>query len=170
MHHLHLRILKVVQETPDSISYFFDAPGLQYVAGQFLTVIIPQLGNGVRRAYSFCSSPSADKYPGITVKRIENGLVSRYIHSNWKEEVWVECLPPAGKFVLPQKWERTPVFVAAGSGIVPIISMIKQLLATGYKLPLYLVYSNHSKKSSVFLYQLEEQVWSTLTPHKMVLQ
>lgn len=156
MQHLHLRIIKVVQETPDSRTYFFDAPGLNYIAGQFLTVVIQQSGKGVRRAYSFCTSPAADEYPGITVKKIQNGLVSRYIHNNWKEGDLVECLPPAGKFIMPADSKKTPVFIAAGSGIVPVVSMIKQALAKGHIKPIYLIFSNRSKESTIFFNFLNE--------------
>jgi ring-1,2-phenylacetyl-CoA epoxidase subunit PaaE len=151
---LHLRIREIVEETSDSKSYYFDNQELVYKAGQFLSFILPGSAEKIRRAYSFCTSPSADKFPGITVKRVANGIGSRYILDNWQVGDVVECLPPAGKFCLNDDLEICPLLFAAGSGIVPIFSILKEFLFHRPDAKIFLNYSNQSPESTIFLDKL----------------
>ena len=80
-HYYELNVKDVVQETKDAITIVFDQPEttIAYKSGQFLTLIAPIEGKEVRRAYSLCSSPFTDKDLAVTVKRVENGLMSNHL-------------------------------------------------------------------------------------------
>src|SRR5215469_10172239 len=102
-----------------------DGLPLEYKAGQFLTLLIEFGGRELRRSYSFSSTPGVDALPAITVKRVANGEVSRYLLDHLKTGDVLRSLPPAGKFLLEPGFEGRLVFLAAGSGMVPIFSLMK---------------------------------------------
>ena len=146
---IHLKIRQRIQESPDSVTFVFDASDLIYKPGQFLTFILGSRKAQVRRAYSLSTAPVVDQYPAITVKRVENGVGSRTIIDQWQVGQTVDCLSPAGKFVLPEENVEEFVFVAAGSGIVPLLSLIKHELYVSNTSRIHLIYSNRTKKSTI---------------------
>jgi ring-1,2-phenylacetyl-CoA epoxidase subunit PaaE len=103
-----------------------------YDAGQFLTLLFTFRGHELRRSYSFSTTPGIDPVPAITVKRIPNGEISRHLLDHLRVGDMLTTLPPAGRFTLS---DQVPdhllpgdlVFIAAGSGIVPVFSLLKQL-------------------------------------------
>jgi ring-1,2-phenylacetyl-CoA epoxidase subunit PaaE len=154
-----LQVQKVVQETIDTVSIHFWHPisgQLEYKAGQFLTVIVPGPdGKKVRRSYSFSSSPATDSGLCITVKRVVGGWVSNYLADKVKEGDFLEVLPPMGRFLFDAEAEGNLVFIGAGSGITPLISLIKTALKTSSKKVL-LIYGNRDEHSIIFKEKLRE--------------
>ncbi|MEX1189531.1 MAG: ferredoxin--NADP reductase [Bacteroidia bacterium] len=164
--HLQLRIREIIQETPDCKTFIFENSDLLYKAGQFLTFIIPSGTSKIRRAYSFCTETQTDKFPGVTVKRVANGAASRYMLDVWQIGDTVECIQPAGKFTLDENAVGELILFAAGSGIVPLFSILKQALHSSKIEKIHLFYSNRSKESTIFyqqLIQLETQFPQKLT-------
>jgi ring-1,2-phenylacetyl-CoA epoxidase subunit PaaE len=99
---------------------------IQYEAGQFLTLLFTFRGHDLRRSYSFSTTPGIDAVPGITVKRVPNGEISRHLLDQLRVGDILTTLPPAGRFALdPDAQEHA--FIAAGSGVVPVFSLLKEL-------------------------------------------
>jgi ring-1,2-phenylacetyl-CoA epoxidase subunit PaaE len=121
--------------------------------GQFITVIHP---NGkIRRAYSICSEPSNHQF-SILVKKIDNGIVSRWLHDDILPGSRIEILPPSGKFVLSavQKPKQI-VLVAAGTGISPIMSILLQSVQDKEIEHILLIYSSRDQSHTIFNAQIE---------------
>ncbi len=152
-----LEIVRIELETPSTKSIYFkpiDGKTLTFVAGQFLTVILKPSTFPIRRSYSISSLPG-EELIRITVKRISNGEGSREIFDRWQLGNSIECLEPAGKFKLPEI--TTPcdlIFIAAGSGISPIMSMLQTALLQMKNVRLHLLYSSKSKEECIFYNEL----------------
>lgn len=107
------------------------ADATDYHPGQFLTLLVPCAdGPPVERSYSLSSSPHVDPRMSITVARVPGGQVSSWIHDELRPQDVVQARPPAGRFV-PQRLDESVVMVAAGTGIVPVFSIVKSVLAAG---------------------------------------
>lgn len=147
-----LRITRVVRETPDAVSLVLDVPGhraggFRYQAGQFLTLRVSVDGQEVRRCYSMSSSPVEDELR-ITVKRDGGGLVSNWLNDTAREGVEILASPPEGRFVLRDNDSEIIAF-AGGSGITPIMSLIRTALATSTR-GVRLFYANRERESVIF--------------------
>jgi ferredoxin-NADP reductase len=118
------RIIRVIQEAPDTRTYVLDAP-FAYRAGQFVTFRV----RGTLRSYSMSSCPSSDPWLATTVKRVPGGLVSNWMHAHLGVGSVVEVTLPAGVFCL-RDTSAPMVAFAGGSGITPILSLAKSALAT----------------------------------------
>ncbi len=161
-HYLHLSVKEIITETDDTKTIVFWQPihqSVQYKAGQFITVIVNIDGQKYRRSYSMSSSPR-EANVAITVKKLPYGLVSKYLCEQVKVGDVLEVLEPSGHFVVEpnESQERSLVFVAGGSGITPIFSMIKTLLPVEKHSKIYLVYASRNEESIIFkkeLHQLE---------------
>jgi len=146
--HVQVRVAEVIQETGDACSLVLDA-GLDYRPGQFVTVRIPSdLCGSVARCYSLCSSPLAGERPAITVKRTEGGYASNWILDHVVAGTVLDVLPPAGTFC-PGSLSGDFLLFAAGSGITPVISILKSALAGGGG-RVVLVYANRDQGSVIF--------------------
>ncbi|WP_143959856.1 ferredoxin--NADP reductase [Litoribacter populi] len=158
--YLSLKIREVVRETPDTVTLFFEQPEpyLDYKAGQFLTVILDIDGKEERRSYSLCTSPFMDPHPGITVKRVKDGLVSNYLNEKMFPGKSVNILKPMGNFTtdVHSKNKRHFVMIAAGSGITPVMGIIKSLLVNEPQTKITLLYCSRSEEQIIFKKQLEE--------------
>lgn len=147
-----LTVSDVIAETADACSLVFDE-SFPYRPGQFLTLRIPSDRTGsVARCYSLCSSPDVDEHPAVTVKRTPGGFASNWICDNAKPGTTFEALAPAGVFT-PHSLDTDLLLLAAGSGITPIMSIIKSALACGAG-RLTLVYANRDEHSVIFRDQL----------------
>lgn len=158
-HYYSLKIREVNRETEDAISIVFETENeIAYKSGQFLTLIIPFDGKKERRAYSLCSSPYTDQYPAVMVKRVEGGLVSNYLNDNLKAGDVIEVMEPMGTFTTEFNSEnkRHILMFGGGSGITPLISIIKSTLAKEPNSILTLVYCNRNIDSVIFKSQLEK--------------
>jgi 3-ketosteroid 9alpha-monooxygenase subunit B len=148
-----LRIAKIVQETPDARSFVLEVPSglaatFKYRAGQFLTFRVPHESGPFNRCYSLSSAPETDAAPKVTVKRVDGGKGSNWFHDALKEGGTLDVLPPAGRFVLGEG-EAPLLLFGGGSGITPMMSLIKSALKAG-KRRIRLFYANRDKPSVIF--------------------
>jgi len=162
--YFQMKIKDVRKETNQANTLVFEWPEkpFHYQPGQFLTLILPIKGKEVRRSYSLCSSPDTNENPAITVKRIESGQVSNFLNDHMKKGDSFDVMEPAGHFVPSLNQERAKKYVmfAAGSGITPIMSIIKSILTVESQSMVTLVYQNRDEDSIIFeeeLRRLSEQ-------------
>ncbi len=156
-----IRVSEVLKETKDCTAITFDIPKelkekFLYKQGQHLTIKASINGEEVRRSYSLCSSPLENKWQ-VAVKRINGGVFSNYANNQLKVGDVLEIMPPTGNFfveVSPVKKKQYIVF-AAGSGITPILSIIKTHLASEPNSTFKLFYLNRNVKSIIFKEEIE---------------
>lgn len=160
--HFHkLKIKDIRRETPDCVSVLFEIPeGIEkefaFRQGQSLTMRTFLNNEEVRRTYSICASPM-DKEWRVAIKKQDGGLFSGFANEQLKKGDVVEVMPPVGKFyteLAPQQ-KKNYVAFAAGSGITPVISIIKTTLRTEPLSRFTLVYGNRIKNSIIFKEELE---------------
>lgn len=162
MLHFHsLKIQKIEKETDDCISITFELPQelkdtFRFKQGQSLTMRKRLAGTEVRRTYSICSSP-AENTLKVAVKKQQGGIFSNYAHQELKAGDYLEVMPPVGKFYteLDPTQQKNYVAFAAGSGITPVISIIKTTLLTEPLSTFTLVYGNRTKNSIIFKEEIE---------------
>jgi 3-ketosteroid 9alpha-monooxygenase subunit B len=147
--HRSLTVAKVVVETPDARSIVLDVPPdladwFRHRPGQFVTVRVPMPEGQVARCYSLSSAPGEP--PAITVKR--TGPASGWLVDNVAAGTVLDVLQPAGMFT-PRSADDDLLFVAAGSGITPVMSILRYVLATGTAHAV-LVYANRDPESVIF--------------------
>jgi ferredoxin-NADP reductase len=130
----------------------------KYESGQFITLVDLSGLEEIRRSYSMVSSPILDEPITIAVKRIDNGFFSRKLNDRMKPGDIVYTTGSSGFFRLPEniKSFKTIFFFAAGSGIAPILSLIKTTLFLNPEIFIYLIYSNPSRETTAFYNQLKE--------------
>lgn len=153
---LQLRITKIIKETSDTKSFYLQPVNesiINYKAGQFLTLLFP--GNK-RRSYSLGSSPEIDAETFITIKRKTNGEISRHLLDRFKEGDKLVSLPASGKFTIEAPVAKTYFFIAAGSGIIPVFSLIKALLHQNSSTQVILINQCRSEADIIFKVQLNE--------------
>ncbi|ADG96898.1 Oxidoreductase FAD-binding domain protein [Segniliparus rotundus DSM 44985] len=172
-HVRQLTIAEVVQETKDAVSIAFRIPddmveAFKYWPGQYLTLRIPSERTGsVARCYSICSSPHLDDDEIlVTVKRTPEGYASNWLCDNAAPGMSIPVLPPSGTFY-PRSFGHDLLMFAAGSGITPIISIIKSALAAGTA-RVALFYANRDPESVIFAKQLA--VYAEEFPDRFVVQ
>jgi len=156
--HYQVRVAEVISETASACSLVLAIPPelagvFSYRPGQFLTVRVPHgRGGSVARCYSLSSSPHAGEPPAITVKRTDGGHASNWIADNIRPGDLLDVLPPAGTFC-PQSLAGDFLLFAGGSGITPVISILKSALAAG-RGRIVLVYANRDEHAVIFASQL----------------
>ncbi len=155
-------ILKIIDETADVKSFLLGngiPDSITYKPGQFLTFLFKDRWNKEeRRNYSLASSPLLQEKLQITVKRIPNGTYSRWMHEQAKVGDELFTIGASGFFVLPEQIAINSrfVFFAAGSGIVPVFSLIKSILFGSAMGSILLVYSSVSPEKTIFQKALQE--------------
>jgi len=158
--YLSLKVREVVKETSEAVTIYFEQPEpyLEYKPGQFLTLILEIDGKEERRSYSLSTSPYEDPHPGITVKRIEGGLVSNFLNENIRPGRTVEVMKPMGHFTTDfhSKNKNHFVMIAGGSGITPIIGIAKSVLINEPLSKVSLIYCNRSEDQIIFDKKLQE--------------
>jgi ring-1,2-phenylacetyl-CoA epoxidase subunit PaaE len=154
-----LKIADVRRETADAVSIRFDIPpalkqAFAFEAGQHLTLKAEIDGEDVRRTYSVCAAPFEGEIR-IAVKHMPAGKFSSWANTALAAGQSIEVLPPMGRFVLPRDG-GAPQYVAlsGGSGITPVISILKTVLATRPKSRFTLLYGNRDTASIMFLEEL----------------
>ena len=149
-----VRVAEVINETADACSLVLAVPPdlageFAYRPGQFLTVRVPsEAGGSVARCYSLSSSPHTGDPPTITVKRMAGGYASNWIADNVAPGSALDTLPPAGTFS-PRSLDTDFLLFAAGSGITPVMSILKSALARG-RGRIVLSYANRDEDSVIF--------------------
>lgn len=161
IHFQKLVAREVRRETSDCVSVLFEIPeeirkDFSFKQGQSLTMRTFLNGEEVRRTYSICSSPLDDEWR-VAIKRQEGGLFSSFANDKLKPGDLLEVMPPVGKFYteLDPSSKKNYAAFAAGSGITPVISIIKTALRTEGKSQFTLVYGNRNKNSIIFKEELE---------------
>ena len=154
-HYYDLKVKQIVQETRDAISIVFEHPEggpISYKAGQFLTLIANVDDKEVRRCYSLCSSPFVDGNLAVTVKRAEKGLMSNWLPDHLQEGQTIKVMAPTGHFTteFSKDKKRHLVMFAGGSGITPMMSLIKSLLSQEPDSIVSLIYCNRNIDSIIF--------------------
>ena len=141
-----------------------------YKAGQFLTLSFQFGEREVRRSYSFSSSPAIAEPLEITVKRVENGEISRLLHHKLKVNDIIQVMDPQGLFTYePQvDADRTVFLFAAGVGITPLYSILKTALVEEKSTKVILIYSNSSKEKTAFYQDLLD--WQERFPERLIIE
>lgn len=160
--HFHkLKIKDIRKETEDCVSISFHLPDditsqYSFSHGQNITLRSIINGEDVRRSYSICTAPFENELR-VAVKKTDYGLFSRFANEELKIGDELDVLPPTGKFYTPvnEAHRKKYLAIAAGSGITPVISIIKMTLKTEPYSEFTLVYGNRSRSSIIFLEELE---------------
>jgi len=156
-----LKVKEVRRETPDCSSVAFKVPKelkdtFDFTQGQYLTLRTEIDGQEVRRSYSLCVSP-LDGELRVAIKEVPGGLFSTYANRELEEGDEIEVMPPMGNFFskLDAKQEKNYVAFAAGSGITPIMSILKTVMEVEPKSKFTLFYGNKFSGSVIFKEDIE---------------
>lgn len=166
MSHFHkVKIKDIRRETNDCVSIALDIPAnlkenFVYKQGQYITLKLNIQGEELRRSYSACSSPVADPDLRIAVKAVENGKVSTFLNNGIVVGQELEVMNPMGNFFVEMPADKEQHFVAfaAGSGITPILSLLKTALAVNSTNKFSLFYGNKSTDDIIFRQELNDLV------------
>lgn len=157
-----LKIKEVITETPQAVTLEFETPEhlrdiFQYKQGQYLTVRLHLDGHELRRSYSMSSSP-LDHRLAVTVKKVAGGVVSTHLHDRVKAGDTLELAAPDGRFYTPLDPEkrRTYYLFGAGSGITPLMSILRTILEAEPMSSVFLLYGNRDEASIIFRDTLEQ--------------
>jgi ring-1,2-phenylacetyl-CoA epoxidase subunit PaaE len=158
----NIKIADIYKETKDTSVITFEIPqdlkkDFEFTPGQHLTLRKEINGEDVRRSYSLCSSPLENQWK-VAVKQIPEGKFSTYINEELKTGDELEIMPPSGTFGVASKpeFKKNYLFFSAGSGITPLLSMIKTHLANEPNSTCKLFYVNKTVKSIIFKEELEQ--------------
>ncbi len=151
-----ITIKEIKKETSDAVSILFDIPNelketFKFVAGQYINIKKSLAGEDLRRAYSICSAPNSGELR-IAIKAVDNGTFSVFASTILKEGDILEVSQPEGKFLLETDSANAKNYlgIAAGSGITPIISMIKAVLTEEPNSTFTLIYGNKTTTDTIF--------------------
>lgn len=156
-----LRIVGIKNETADCKTFILtpvDGEPVPYTAGQFLTFVFQKTFTEDRRSYSISSTPALNEQLSVTVKRIENGEYSRKLLDETAIGDHLVTTGATGFFVLPNELGKYKqlFFIAAGSGITPVLPLIKTVLTLHPEIQIVLIYSNRSRETTIFYDQLKD--------------
>ncbi len=161
VHFQPLKVKKIIRETPDCVSISFDVPeniqkDFMFREGQNITIRYRRNEEEIRRSYSICTAPHEMELK-VAVKKVPGGIFSAYANEELKAGDVLEILPPTGKFnaKLSEKKGEHFLAIAAGSGITPVISIIKHSLQTKTDARFTLIYVNRNRQSIIFFDELE---------------
>lgn len=157
-----LSVKNIKRETDKAISISFNLPEnlkdtFAFKAGQYITLKTEIDGNEVRRDYSLCISPKSGELK-VAVKEVKDGTFSAYANNTLKVGDTIEVAPPKGRFIFEPNDSKTKniALFAAGSGITPILSIVKCALEEEVYSKVILVYGNKTTKDTMFLNELLE--------------
>ncbi|MFT2009560.1 ferredoxin--NADP reductase [Pontibacter sp. 13R65] len=156
-----LRIADITRETSDAVTLHLEHPDKQiipYKPGQFLTLILSVNGKEERRSYSLCSTPHEGARLSLTVKRVPGGVVSNFLIDQAQPGQEVKVMDPLGNFCYTPEPEskRHLLLFGAGSGITPLISILKAALREEPGSQVTLLYGNRDEDNVIFKHQLEQ--------------
>ncbi|HEY8400824.1 MAG TPA: ferredoxin--NADP reductase [Cytophagaceae bacterium] len=155
-----LKVKEVIRETEEAVTLVFDQPKepVVYKPGQFLTLLLTINGEKLRRSYSLCTAPGIDKDLAVTVKKVIHGKVSTYLVDKVKVGDIIEVMQPMGTFTTEHNPQisRTVVLLAAGSGITPLMSILKSVLVNEPLSKVVLLYGNRNENSIIFYNRLQQ--------------
>lgn len=154
-----LKIKEIIRETPEAVSISFEIPEnlketFHFSAGQYITIKFDADGTELRRSYSLCSAPNSDEFK-VTVKEVEGGRFSVIANNKLVAGDILEVHPPEGRFTLtPSSEAKNYAAFAAGSGITPVLSIIKTVLRDEPNSRFVLAYGNKSVDQTIFFKEL----------------
>lgn len=153
-----LTVSEVKKETPNAVSITFEVPEnlkdvFAFKAGQYITIKHQKDGKELRRAYSICASPNSGVLK-VAVKKVDKGTFSVFANTRLKAGDSLHVLAPTGKFLLEPNLKNYVAF-AAGSGITPVLSLIKCTLEDMPESSFLLVYGNQSKEETMFYEEIK---------------
>lgn len=160
--HFHtLKVKEVKRQTPDCVSVSFDIPAalqgdFSFTQGQNITLKKTINGEELRRSYSICTAPFENELT-VAIKKVDGGKFSSFANDELKNGDELEVMPPTGKFntVLHIANKKNYIAFAAGSGITPVISIIKTTLQAEPQSNFTLVFANRNRASIIFFEELE---------------
>jgi ferredoxin-NADP reductase len=158
-----LRVARIFEEAPEVKTFRLTLPGggplpFNYLPGQFLSLTVRPNGKDgqpVRRSYTIASSPTQRDYVEITVKRVEQGVVSGYLHDRVKEGDRLEVSTPFGSFTFTGREADSIVLIGGGVGITPLMTVIRYLTDHGWPGDVFLLYVCRTTRDFIFREELE---------------
>ena len=157
-----LKVKDIRRETAEAVSVAFDVPPqqqpeYQFKQGQYITLKLNINGEEVRRSYSLCTSPFSEKELRVAIKEVAGGKVSTYINRSLKVGDQMEVMTPMGNFhtVLSGAKSKKYVLFAGGSGITPMMSILKSVLYVEKQSTITLVYANKNEEATIFKKELD---------------
>ena len=162
-HHFHpLRVRSVRPESEEAVVVAFDVPDelaeqFRFTHGQHLTVRRTIAGNEERRSYSICAAP-ADGLLQVGIRKVPGGVFSTWLHESLQPGDILEVMTPEGRFFVPLDpgAARHYLGIAGGSGITPILSILKAVLGAEPQSRFTLIYGNRRQRSTMFTEELED--------------
>jgi ring-1,2-phenylacetyl-CoA epoxidase subunit PaaE len=158
-----LKVIDVVRETPDAVSVAFEVPpalkpDYKYKQGQYLTLKFILKGEELRRSYSICSSPVDEHELRVAIKKVKDGRISTHINDNLKVGDVVEVMTPMGNFFteMDASNKKNYILFGGGSGITPMLSILKTVLRAEPQSRVTLFYGNNDESSIIFKKQIEQ--------------
>ncbi|MBL7918281.1 MAG: 2Fe-2S iron-sulfur cluster binding domain-containing protein [Bacteroidia bacterium] len=156
-----LKVKDIKRETADAVSVAFDVPAPQqpeylFKQGQYITLKLNLGGQEVRRSYSLCTAPH-EKELRVAIKEVKGGLVSSYINKDLKVGDSMEVMTPMGNFysILAGNQKKSYVLFAGGSGITPMMSILKSILYVEKQSTITLIYANKNEASTIFKAEID---------------
>jgi ring-1,2-phenylacetyl-CoA epoxidase subunit PaaE len=156
-----LKVKEVRRETTACVSVAFEVPApysrsYQFLPGQYLTLRTEIDGEEVRRSYSICSSPGEGELR-VAIKKIPGGKFSTFANDRLRPGEMLDVMTPTGNFHVPldAAHQKQYVAFAAGSGITPVISLLKTILVQEPRSTFLLFYGNRTTDSIIFREELE---------------
>ncbi|MBY0497552.1 MAG: 2Fe-2S iron-sulfur cluster binding domain-containing protein [Cyanobacteria bacterium] len=155
-----LRVVRTFQETPAVKTFrLMDLQGgelpFRYLPGQFLTVTVAPNGAAVKRSYTIASAPTQREFCEITLKREDQGAVSRFLHDRVTEGDTLQVTAPSGKFTFTGVEATSVVLIAGGVGITPMMSAVRYLTARSWPGDIFLIYAVRDDAEVIFREELE---------------
>lgn len=155
-----LTVADIRRETPEAVSIAFAIPpdladAYRYRSGQYLTLRATLDGEDIRRSYSICSAPG-DSEIRVAIKRVEGGQFSVWAQDALHLGDTVEVMTPTGRFGIPREAGPVHIAFAAGSGITPIVSIIRTVLARDTEARVFLFYGSRATAEILFRGALED--------------
>jgi ring-1,2-phenylacetyl-CoA epoxidase subunit PaaE len=158
-----LKVKDIKRETADAVSVAFDIPvqlqpEFQYKQGQYITLKLNINGEEIRRSYSICTSPYSEKELRVAIKEVSDGRASTMINRSLKVGDSMEVMTPMGNFhsVLSGGNRKRYVLFAGGSGITPMMSILKSVLYIEKQSHVTLVYANRDEDAVIFSDELKK--------------
>lgn len=150
------RLTKIIVETPETKTFRFTIPeGLPHKPGQWIMLSKDLNGEPVSRAYSMASPPTEEGFVELTIKQMEKGVFSTYMCTRAKEGDVFKIKGPYGKFVFDEG-AKDVMFIAAGSGIVPLMCMMRYIHDKKLPTKVTLLYSSKTEEYIIYRKELEE--------------
>jgi len=158
-----LTIKEIIRETPKAVSLVFELPEdlkpiFKFTAGQYITIKKEMDGEELRRSYSLCSTPKSEQLK-VTVKEVAGGKFSSFANNKLKAGDALNVFPPEGKFTFEASTSSSHqnyAAFAAGSGITPVLSILKTVLEEEEHAKFVLVYGNKTPEETIFFKELLE--------------